>query len=306
MPMIGWNSYRKQPALSSTEPPKQIRSWERSAIWQLTSEMGTSYLKLVPDMFAHEAKLTHYLAQHFPDALPTLLPEIMPQSLHTADYGQRDLMGVTDLAQWKRATSIYAEMQVKLVNQYKALIEIGVPQRRLDWISEHLHDFLHDDVHLTRGDLHLNNDELQTIREAMPQLEDAIQQLRVSDIPYSLEHGDLWAGQIILHDGQVLITDWSDSALTCPFFSLAFFLTDIEQQFPDEPSARQQLEDAYLSVWSDYGELSTLRETYQVAHLLADVFNAMRYHYDWLPLMGQQWEMHNMVAYDLRLLLAKL
>ncbi|MEO1290374.1 MAG: hypothetical protein AAFV93_21690 [Chloroflexota bacterium] len=44
---------------------------------------------------------------------------------------------------------------------------------------------------------------------------------------------------------------------------------------------------------------------YESANLLDDVFNAMRYHYDILPQMGQQWEMHNMVAYDLRLFLAK-
>ncbi|MEO1290373.1 MAG: hypothetical protein AAFV93_21685 [Chloroflexota bacterium] len=231
------------------ETPQQIRSWERSAIWRIPTSQDDYYLKLLPEMFAHEAQLTRWLAEQFPRHLPTILPDILPNSLCTADYGQVDLSSVSDLAQWQSAVVTCAQIQIQVIDKMDKLLALGVPQRGLNWLADHLDEFLVDDGHLRLGEHPLNQDEIARVREAIPRLHEEIHILQASSLPETLEHGDLWAGQIILHDNRILITDWSDSAITCPFFSLAFFLTDIEQQFPDEPTARLQLQESYLREW---------------------------------------------------------
>jgi hypothetical protein len=123
-------------------------------------------------------------------------------------------------------------------------------------------------------------------------------------IPLSLEHGDLWTGQIIARpDGGFLFTDWSDCAITHPFFSLPFFLAEIENELPGVADAPEQLRDAYLGEWTAYESLPRLLAAYDLACLLSPWYTALRYHRDILPYMETRWEMENMLAYNLRLLL---
>jgi|GEM_PF-3232666 len=288
----------------SDEKPQQVRSWERSAIWRITAENDTRYIKVLPEMFAHEVPLTQWMQAQFPEKSPVVISSPQSNMLYLADFGQHDLMSETDLSHWKNAIRAYADLQVATVSHQQTLLEMGVPHRGLDWIETRLDDFFAEDANLTRGNMPLSGEDIARLREAIPQLKVALITLRKCSIPETLEHGDLWAGQIILHEGRYLITDWSDSAITFPFFSPVFFLTDIESTLTNSPEARDSLTATYLSAWSDYGD--NLETILEAANLISNVYTAMRYHYDILPQMGQQWEMHNMIAYDMRLLLAKL
>lgn len=286
--------------------PKQIRTWERSTIWQIQEKDGKSYFKASPKMFSHEILLTNWLSEHFPENFPQLLPPLIPDTMRTADYGQVDLMSRKDLDTWQDAIQIYAKLQIAVLTHKQALLDMNVPQRGLDWIAERLEAFLMTDANLTRGERPLNSDEIEKLQSAMPRLNAAIQTLKECPIPETLEHGDLWAGQLIIHEGRIIITDWSDSAITFPFFSLPFVLTDIENNLPDFPGAKTILEDTYLEQWFQYGDIASLRDVFASANLISNIYAALRYHHDILPNIGQKWEMHNMIAYDMRLLLAKL
>ena len=285
---------------------QQIRSWERSAIWRIPSSEGETYLKFLPPMFKHEVVLSTWLSQRFPQKSPEMLSSPIPGTMRMADYGQLDVMSCKDLDIWRDAIQGYAELQVALIEHNPELREISVPERGLDWIAEKIEAFLMDDTNLSRGVNPLNEEDIANLQSAIPRLMLAIDALRVSPIPETLEHGDLWAGQMIVHDGCILITDWSDSAITFPFFSLPFFLTEIESNLADYPDAKSVLEDAYLSQWLNYGDMATLKAILASANLVSNIYTALRYHYDILPAMGQKWEMESMIAYDMRLLLAKL
>lgn len=288
------------------DAPEQIRSWERSTIWRIPTKEGNSYFKATPKMFAHEIPLTNWLSQQFPQKSPQMLSSPRPDTMRTADYGQIDLMSSKDLDSWLDAIQIYAELQLETIPHNQTLLEMNVPVRGMNWIAERMEVFLGEDDNLTQGERPLNEDEIAKLRSAIPQLKESINALKDCPIPETLEHGDLWAGQVIVHDGRIIITDWSDSAISFPFFSLVFFLTDIESILADYPDAKTIFEDAYLGQWLDFGELSTLREILASANLITNLYMALTYHYGILPDMGQKWEMHNMIAYHMRQLLAKL
>lgn len=284
----------------------QIRSWERSTIWRMSDANQIVYFKAVPSIFAHEANLTILLNTKFPDNIPSVKQVSLPHSLCTSDYGTLSLMDNSDNTLWSRAMSLYAKMQINCIQHLDSLQEMNIPQRGLNWISHNLEVFFANDSNLSRGSLALTSEEITQLRRALPSFINSLKILEASNIPETLEHGDLWAGQIIVYNDNLLITDWSDSAITFPLFSLAFFLADTESTFQNSPYAHEMISKAYLGQWSHYLDDSISSEIITASKQLSFLYTALRYHYDILPNFGQQWEMENMIAYNLRLLLAEL
>jgi hypothetical protein len=285
---------------------RQLRSWERSAVWRIDTPSGSQFLKSVPPLFAHEIPLTRWLHHRFPDNIPKSHPVQLAHSTLLEDYGSLSLMDHPVLDRWEDALRTYARIQIACIEQKPALIDMGAPVRGLPWIAERLDPFLADDTHFARGLRPLSKKERATLSASAPLILEAIQRLRASPLPETLEHGDFWAGQIFVHDEHIIISDWSDATISCPLFSLPFLLEEVGNQFPGFAEAKERLTDGYLAEWRRFGDLEELRSYQADATVLYGLHNAMRYHHDILPAMGQKWEMENMVNYGLRLMLKAL
>src|SRR5690606_29015960 len=124
-------------------------------------------------------------------------------------------------------------------------------------------------------------------------------------VPLSLEHGDLWANNIAMQNDRFVYFDWSDVAITHPFFSLLFFLAEIEIDFPEMPDVRERLLRAYLTPWIHFETIEDLLHATQLAQPLAALHHAIVYYANILPNIETQacWEMENMLPYYLRKLL---
>lgn len=271
----------------------QLRSWERSTLLKVPGTSGAFYYKGVPIMFAHEPALTAWLAQEYPDCIPAV-KAFGADWLLMPDYAGTPLTAIADETVWSDAMRVYARLQINTAVRCDQLRALGVPQRGLSWIDQHIDSLLLNETALRVGNYPLNDGEIANVQALVSALHEACAQLQQSSIPETLEHGDLWAGQIIVRDGQTLITDWSDAAITLPFFSLAFFLA--ETSMPSEP-----LRHAYLDEWEKF--VPGLEAFEAAARLLAPAYSALRYFVDILPGMENQWEMENMLTYNLRLLL---
>lgn len=285
-------------------PVEQIRCWGRSAVLRLPTDRGSLYYKAVPPMFAHEPPLTDWLFRHYPATAPEVIARWENRALLLADYGGAALVDRPDVAIWEAALRRYARLQIDLSARAGELRALGVPSRGLDWINERMKPLLADDHTLRRGHNPLPPDEIAYLRTLAPRLDDACRRLADSGIPDSLEHGDLWSGQIIARDAGFVFTDWSDSALTHPFLSLPFFLEELPRELPDVPDTRARLEAAYLGEWSAHlGQpMKMLRQAGQLAALVYPLASALLYQQHILPKMEFQWEMENMLAYYFRAL----
>ncbi len=69
------------------------------------------------------------------------------------------------------------------------------------------------------------------------------------------------------------------------------------------PQQNQRLREAYLDPWQVYEPMERLEQALELAEHLAPVHHALLYHAMILPNMEASWEMVNMVAYYLRMLL---
>ncbi len=281
---------------------EQVRSWGRSSIWRLHMDDSTAYLKVVPPMFAHEPQLSARLAQAFPQFVPAIVAVESGNWFVLADYGGESLFAASkrDFDLWERALREYARFQQRTRALVAQLVsDTSLPVRNLNWISLHWRALLADEAALDRGTQPINVEERQQIADYLPKVEAALAALRAQELT-ALVHGDFWAGQIVQTvDDRLLFTDWSDAAVAHPFFDIAFFLSEIAADLPNEPGAKDRLVQAYLSEWAAAGSA----ELYRACEIIAPLYTTLRYHHDILPRMEIAWEMENMLNYNLRLML---
>ena len=69
------------------------------------------------------------------------------------------------------------------------------------------------------------------------------------------------------------------------------------------PDARERLAEAYLTPWTTFEPMPRLLEAYAAVKLLSPLYTSLQYAFDIFPRMEMRWEMENMLAYNLRLLL---
>ncbi|MBZ0286051.1 MAG: hypothetical protein K8I30_00445 [Anaerolineae bacterium] len=284
---------------------EQVRSWERSSIiCILTDDSPDLYLKTIPPMFAYEPALSAWLYQHHPTLFPTVRDYRSGSDLIMAAYSGKALQELPELGLWEAALTRYAALQVEFASRTDELKTLGVPVRGLDWIAAHIDLLLDDDALLRCGTNPLSEEQIMTLRGLRSRLHAACESLSRYNLPPSLEHGDLWTGQIIVRpEGGFLFTDWSDSAITCPLFSLPYFLAEVDDELTGVPDAREQLAVAYLQPWTAFESMPRLLEAYESVRLLSPFYTSLQYAFDILPRMEMCWEMENMLAYNLRLLL---
>ena len=265
-------------------------------------------------MFRHEPELTQWLAARFPERLPEVLGADTDRGwLLMKDAGSQTLDQVTDAATYVETARKLAEIQVALLTHTNELGNLGVPHRGLDLLAAGI-DPLLADIALMQptADLRLSDAEITRLQGLGPQLHRACAELAALNIPLSLEHGDFWAGQVVLRQEaggkpQPIFIDWSDATIAHPFFSLCYSLNnpaDVSPLLPDTAAACERMRTAYLEAWTAYASLNDLRKALHFAQQIALLHSVLLYRDIILPQMTVKWEMHGMVPFLLRQLLA--
>ena len=284
---------------------EQLRTWERSCLLRAKTDAGDFYFKAVPSMFTHEPPLTKALAEWLPGSFPQILAvDADHHWMLMEDLGGHSLEHEQAITSWEGAARRFAEIQIGLALRQPDLLALGCPSRPLAELPQHIDALFADDRTLMVDSPDgLSANEVATLRAKAPAFHDACAELATIDIPQSLEHGDLWASNIVLHDQQFLFFDWSDSSITHPFFSLLFFLEDVRTTFPNLPDAPQRIRDAYLGAWALYRPMEDLLAAFDLALMLAPLHHAVTYQRAILPQMKMRWEMERMVPFYLKMLL---
>ena len=149
----------------------------------------------------------------------------------------------------------------------------------------------------------LRSDEIAALRARGPALHAAICELAALDVPLALDHGDLGPSNIMAGPGvdEYRFFDFSDSALTQPFFSLTLLLAAAADLFRATPDATARLRAAYLQPWIAHAAPDRLARAWDLARLLAPWHHALTYHTQVLPGLGpDRGQMVGMVGYYLR------
>jgi phosphotransferase family enzyme len=288
---------------------EQIRAWEFSCVLRVETDQGDLYFKALPRAYAAEVALIQQLAAWHPAHLPAVV---------AADPRRRWILlracrgpcleAGAPLADWRRVARAYAELQVASAARIDRLRALGCRDRPPSALRTALSALLANKAALLVDQEHgLTSAELQRLRAWQPRLEAACDELTAGGLPRTLEHGDLWASNIFVGDGEPTFIDWTDACLSHPFLSLGPLLRSAswDPHLAGQSNARRRIADAYLEAWSASASPARLRRLLTLAAPLAALHIAVSY-WSLTPRPHRQWWMARGVPFFARMALESL
>lgn len=183
-----------------------------------------------------------------------------------------------DLHHWDTILPLYAGLQKEMAGRVDELLEMGVFDRRLA-ILPGMFDSLVDDreaMLIDTGD-GLSSQAYKRLVSLKPRFREMCSELAGRGIPETLHHDDFHDANVFIRDGRYLFTDWAESCVAHPFFSLVVNRNGILNQLDlaDDAPELDAVRDTYLKAWAEYGTLDELRETFELARRIGMVNRAL-------------------------------
>ncbi|MFK3938085.1 aminoglycoside phosphotransferase family protein [Alkalihalobacillus sp. NPDC078783] len=261
----GWREsvedWVKQTLTETKLKTTQIRNWEKCSLYQVETETDCYYIKTVPELFEHEPFVHSQLGNYTPQVL----------SIHknVSMYIMKGLKGTLlgfsrKLNHWQEAVRRIASVQKRYVTG-DLLTQMEIPLRPLtEVLSE---QSLFKAMEILEKEIPSN--EYQLIHSTITKVLATVQTL-LCELPLSLDHGDLFGGNVIVEQDIPYIIDWSDSSITHPFLSIVQLFNEVTSFFSE--AAAEELLCYYLDFWTDYGSVSQLKEEFHTIQKLEPVF----------------------------------
>jgi hypothetical protein len=249
------------------------RAWSTFA--RLATDHGIVYFKAPAPAFAFEAGLTQYLAGRRPDCSVPLLGINRERGwLLSLDAGvtlRAADPGVGQISHWLKVLPLYVELQVEMASRVPELLELGIPDRRLSQFPRQFDELLEAGDSLRVGlEPGLSADEFLRLRALRPRVVEWCQELAAYGLPETLTHEEVHDANVLVNGERYIFTDWSDSSLAHPFFSLLVTLraAAYRLELPEDGPEILRLREAYLEPWTKSVPKKLLVSAFDLAYHL--------------------------------------
>jgi len=259
------------------------RAW--SAFGRISTDQGVLYFKSpAPPFF--EADLTRTIARWRADCIVPLVA-VDPETgwLLSKETGVtlRSLGQTFDqVRHWLKILPFYAQFQMDMADHLQELLACGVYDRRPHKLPGLFSTLLQAGDSLRVGlQPGLTVKEYHQLDALTPRLSSWCRQLADYGIPATLTHEKVHDANVLVSRDGYIFTDWSDSSIAHPFFSLLVTLRTLVHWLKmDEhgPEIRRLLE-TYLEPWRFYAPRRDLMEAYKIAERLGMLNRALSWHY---------------------------
>jgi hypothetical protein len=306
---LAWTVARlNEQGVTTDGAPEQLRAWERSFLMRIRTSGGACYFKAAPPMSHHEPVLMEWLARRYPDNMPAMLAVDAERGWFLqweADGAALPLNEVREEEEWYRTARRLAEIQVDTAGCVAELRGIGCPDRGLETLARRIPGLCADAGAMLLGEPDgLTRPEIERIASLAPTLLALCEELASYELPPALEHGDLWANNVLSTLGGPVYLDWSDSSISHPFFSLSQLMLEAAVLLPaSSRESRRRLRENYLGPWRRFAAEETLVRAFELARVLAPVHLAATVHAELAPAAGHRWELDSAIPASLRLAL---
>jgi hypothetical protein len=174
-----------------------------------------------------------------------------------------------DVHHWLTTVPLYAEVQIAAATRVHALLDLGVPDLRLERMPG-----VFDEL-VSRADV--TAVERSALHGLRPRLTALCEELAQDGIPETLQHNDLHYNNVLVRDGRHRIFDWGDSSISHPFQTMRVTIAFLKWTLGivGEDEIDELVRDAYLEPWSSYGTRHALLRSFDLAWLLEGVSDAL-------------------------------
>lgn len=251
----------------------RIRFWST----QLTvpTDAGVLWFKENCPGQSFEARLVALLGQLAPDQVVAPLAVEPERGWLLTPDGGKTLTGDADLDTWLRVVTEWAQLQRHLAGHVERMRDAGVSLMPPDLAAELAARY----TDLSPGQPgYLDLETTERVRARLPVIAEWGQQLAATGLPITLEHNDLHANNAFTpRPGERLrFFDFADAVIAHPLCSLMVPLRALSNTLEcgdDDPRLRRVI-DAYLDVWTDLADRTTLRSAVAPALRLAAMHRA--------------------------------
>ncbi len=257
-----------------------IRPWSTVMTVPVNDEM--LYFKASASLFAHETALTDYLARLRPEIIPGLLAVDMKRHwllMRAAGTPLRHFIRTEkSIARWKDVLPLYVGLQKEMAERTTHLLALGVMDRRLAKLPEMFENLIADSsAMLLDQEESLTSEEYARLKNYGPEFTRMCEKLASFGIPETIHHDDFHDGNIFVQDdGKIILTDWGESAVTHPFFTLVVIMRSVDNSLGiDFSPESEQVRDMYLQYWTSYAPMEELRPIVKLAQRIGYVNRAL-------------------------------
>ena len=251
-----------------------VRSWSISSVARIEYGAATGlerlYYKASPRFFSEEAVVTAEVAARFPEISPGLVAVDRSRGwMLMEDLGNVTLGAADSVDLWCEAMRALAGVQIEFADNARLLDRMSLERRSLSAIGSTLRRWVSDPDNL--GLEYASERTRKALRRLEPHIklvELLIDQIDASGLPWTLNHGDLDAGNVFVRSGVPVIMDWSDSSVSCPLFDAALI---------PQVSRNPLLARSYLSEWTDFASLDHLQDAFEASKPIAALERAFHY-----------------------------
>jgi hypothetical protein len=251
-----------------------VRAW--GTVFRVRTDDATLWFKASIPPLAYEVPLLETLAVQVPDRVPRpLAADVACAWMLMEDAGTR----LTDLHPdgppveiWTEFLPEYAQLQLDAAPAAGALVELGVPDRRVSQLVEGFLRVLESDrlIRPSAGG-GLEDADVRRLRTLVPQLTEAVDRVAALELPNSVQHDDLHAWNVCVWNSGYRFVDWGDACIAHPLLSLSVPLAHVG----DEGGAAAR--GAYLKPWTALRPYAELEAACDAAVLLGQVTGVLKW-----------------------------
>ena len=256
-----------------------IRPW--STVMTVPTNDGMLYFKASASIFAHEPALTDYLARFQPEIFPELLAvDTKRHWMLMRDAGtplRHFIRTEKSIARWKDVLPLYVDLQKAMAERTTHLLALGAMDRRLKKLPELFENLIADEsAMLLDQEESLTSEEYVRLKNYGPEFAQMCERLSSFGIPETIHHDDFHDGNIFVRDGRIVFTDWGESAITHPFFTLVVMMRSVDNSIGvDFSPESEEVRDMYLQYWTSYAPIDELRSIVKLTQRIGYVNRAL-------------------------------
>jgi len=259
---------------------EQLRSSESSSVIRLDTEDGAAFLKAVAASLAREVPVTAALSRVAGSVVPDVVAVDLTQRwMLLRGAPGRPLEELPNVAIWEQAVGQYARFQLAAAAQVSTLTALGCPTLTRADLERDILEVLASDQAMRVGEPGgLEDVQVRRLRTLRPELLASAASLeRTGQV--SIDHGDLFPGNVLSTGETSQVVDWEDARIAHPFLSVFPLLAGARMQgtFDDHRAASERIRDAYLKAFAGLAPVAALRAAFDDAQALAAVRMAATY-----------------------------
>lgn len=246
-----------------------VREMAWSLVAKVTHNQGVWYFKYLPEYFAHELPITHFMSNlQSPFVGGFIAMDVDQRFLLVEDAGPmlRDRFETErNEGLWYDALERYAALQIQLMNDQRVK-NLPLPNRSLGRLPELVLPHVDWAMSLNGDDPEDRFREIDKsiLLNAFEHWEARCEALYQFGLVDCLNHGDFHDGNIAYRDKPVLF-DWGDASLSHPFTCMRTVLVSVNNRFElnDDEEKLKPFIEAYLKPWQAYASTDELMDIFQ-------------------------------------------